>query len=191
MSSRYRRKGDSYCIELRVREVRQLFDLRDPAPFRDRDLDPGAIDYVIEAAEETPPRSPLTLEVQIAGSPDDVLGEDVLRAAFRNQFQHLREVQDLKIRRHLRQGRIAAAVGVVVLLICLALSVSIEADTTWQQIASSGLEIGGWVAIWRPVEHLVYDWWPLAARRRILDRITAASIEIHWTAPPTPAAEPA
>lgn len=181
--NRYRREGETYVIELRIRELRQLFDLRDPAPFRERDLDPGAVDYIVEAAEETPVRSPLQLEIHIAESGESVIGEATIQDAVRNHFGHMRNVQGMKIKNHLRQGRTATIVGVLVLILCLLGSASIDADSTWKQVLSSGLEIGGWVAIWRPVEHFLYDWWPILRDRRLLDRILRAPVEIHWGAP--------
>ena len=41
--SRYRIEGDQICIDIRLRSARQLFDGRDPAPFRERDLDQNAV----------------------------------------------------------------------------------------------------------------------------------------------------
>lgn len=41
---RYRREEGAVCIDLRLRSERQLFDLRDPAPFRERDLDHAALE---------------------------------------------------------------------------------------------------------------------------------------------------
>jgi hypothetical protein len=35
----------------------QLFDERDPAPFRERDLSADAVDYIVGAAEEIPAQS--------------------------------------------------------------------------------------------------------------------------------------
>jgi hypothetical protein len=40
----YRVEDGKVCIDIRVRTARQLFDLRDPAPFRERDWDQGAVD---------------------------------------------------------------------------------------------------------------------------------------------------
>ena len=38
--------------------------------------------------------------------------------------------------------------------------------------------IGGWVALWRPMEIFLYDWWPLAARIRLLDRLARMSTRL-------------
>lgn len=39
------------------------------------------------------------------------------------------------------------------------------------QILRESLLIGGWVAMWRPMEIFLYDWWPIWARIRLLDRL--------------------
>jgi hypothetical protein len=38
-------------LEIYLADVRQLFNSMDPAPFRERDLDPNAADYIVEWAE--------------------------------------------------------------------------------------------------------------------------------------------
>jgi hypothetical protein len=179
---RYRREGDRYCIDLRVQEIRQLFDLRDPAPFRERDLDPGAVEYVVEAVEETPARAPLKIEVHCAEPQPPSVNSDSIRASFKAYFEHALEVQGMKIRAHMRQGRSAVIVGVTVLTACLLLANAITPSTTWQRVLREGLVIGGWVAIWRPVEHFLYDWWPILAQRRLLRRIAVAGVEVRWSA---------
>jgi hypothetical protein len=50
----YRVEGERTCIDIRLRGVQQLFDGRDPAPFRERDLDEDAVDYIRAAADEIP-----------------------------------------------------------------------------------------------------------------------------------------
>jgi hypothetical protein len=36
----------------------------------------------------------------------------------------------------------------------------------------------GWVANWRPLEIFLYDWWPLARRRDLYRRLSAAPVEL-------------
>ena len=48
-------------LELRVAEMRQLFNAMDPAPFRERDLDPKAVEYILEWGRETRRGQPLGL----------------------------------------------------------------------------------------------------------------------------------
>ncbi|HKQ14338.1 MAG TPA: hypothetical protein VJT80_12965 [Steroidobacteraceae bacterium] len=37
----------------------------------------------------------------------------------------------------------------------------------------------GWVAMWKPVEIFLYDWWPDLDRRRLVERIAHMQIETH------------
>lgn len=46
--------GDSHVIEVRVSELRQLFNAIDPSPFRERDLDPRAEEFIVEWARDLP-----------------------------------------------------------------------------------------------------------------------------------------
>ena len=56
-------------LELRVGEMRQLFNAMDPAPFRERDLDPNAEEYIVEWGRETRAGAPLGLVVQLSREP--------------------------------------------------------------------------------------------------------------------------
>jgi hypothetical protein len=42
-----------------------------------------------------------------------------------------------------------------------------------------GLLILGWVAMWRPTEALLYDWWPMTWRRGLLRRLASIPVEIR------------
>ena len=52
-------------MRLYLGELRQLFDSMDPAPFRERDLDPKAAEYIVDSAREAPAGSALALQVQL------------------------------------------------------------------------------------------------------------------------------
>jgi hypothetical protein len=40
--------------------------------------------------------------------------------------------------------------------------------------------IGGWVAMWRPLEIFLYDWWPILAERKLFDRLSVAPVRITF-----------
>jgi hypothetical protein len=46
-------------------------------------------------------------------------------------------------------------------------------------IIDEGLLIMGWVAMWRPIETFLYDWWPIRSRRTLLDEIAHMPIEVR------------
>jgi hypothetical protein len=41
-------------IEVRVAELAQLFNAWDPSPFREKDLDPNAEEFIVEWARDIP-----------------------------------------------------------------------------------------------------------------------------------------
>src|SRR3954462_15006868 len=65
---------DCRVIEVHVAELKQLFNAIDPSPFRERDLDPKAEEFIVGWAKEVPRTSQLALVVDLdrpAGLPDE------------------------------------------------------------------------------------------------------------------------
>src|SRR6202008_4278764 len=76
-------------IEVHVAELNQLFNSIDPSPFRNRDLDPKAEEFIVGWAKDMPRDAPLALLVDLdrpAGRPDETF---VLRDAI-YEFFHQR-----------------------------------------------------------------------------------------------------
>lgn len=182
--SRYRIEGDRSCIDIRLRSAQQLFDGRDPAPFRERDLDEDAIDYVCSAAEEIPRSKPLKLVIILEEPAAQPLSAAEIEVAIRAHFEHERDQVSRRLRQQRQFGRVALAVGVSVLVALLTLAEMARQlpEGHAREILREGLVITGWVAMWRPIEVLLYDWWPLAQTRKHMARILAAQIEVRGRA---------
>ena len=43
--------------------------------------------------------------------------------------------------------------------------------------------IAGWVALWRPLEIFLYDWWPIRAEARLQDRLAEMDVRVIGVAP--------
>jgi hypothetical protein len=46
-----------------------------------------------------------------------------------------------------------------------------------------GLIILGWVALWRPMEIFLYEWWPIRRERRACRRLAEANVIFPAVAP--------
>lgn len=46
------------------------------------------------------------------------------------------------------------------------------------RVGRTSLLIGGWVAMWRPLEVFLYDWWPIRAEARLFDRLSAMTVRV-------------
>jgi hypothetical protein len=40
--------------------------------------------------------------------------------------------------------------------------------------------IGGWVAMWRPLEVFLYDWWPIRAEARLFDQLATMPVRLSY-----------
>ncbi len=189
--ARYRSENGVPCIDIRLRTSRQLFDGRDPAPFRERDLDPDAVEYLSGAVQELPAKSPMKIVIWISEEPQPEMPAETLIEAVRAHFAYEEERLDRQIRQHLRQGQLFLLVGLFVLVAFLSLA---EATTLIpldhvRQILREGLVITGWVAMWRPLEVLLYDWWPLVRERARVRRMVKVPLSVrHERGPPVPTA---
>jgi len=178
-------------IEVRVGELKQLFNAIDPSPFRDRDLDPKAEEFIVGWAKELPRNAPLALVVDLdrpAGLPDEAA---VLRDAVHEFFKHRAEAYWLRLRELFRVGRTSLAIGLVALAGAVALGdflASVLRNSRLGEIARESLTIGGWVSMWRPLEIFLYEWWPIRNEARLSDRLAAMPVRIRYLNAATPEA---
>ena len=49
-------------------------------------------------------------------------------------------------------------------------------------VVRESLLIGGWVAMWRPLEIFLYDWWPIRSEARLYDRLSGMPVRIVYAA---------
>jgi hypothetical protein len=59
-------------------------------------------------------------------------------------------------------------------------------ESRWAAILRESLVIGGWVAMWRPLEVFLYDWWPIREEARLFDRLSAMPVRIVYEAETSP-----
>jgi hypothetical protein len=173
-------------IEVRVRELSQLFDSMDPSPFHEKDLDRNAEEYIVSSARELSGRSPTALVVHVD---DPLLPDDAapaLRAAVRVHFERRALLSRRELRQLLRRGWISLAIGLLVLAAAVlvgGLLASRSEDSAVGRLLQESLLIGGWVAMWRPMEILLYDWWGVRGIRRVYERLSQLEVRIIASTP--------
>jgi hypothetical protein len=170
-------------IELHVAELKQLFNAMYPSPFRERDLDPNAEAFIVGWAREAPGDATFGLVVYLdrqAGLPEEPA---ILRDAVREFFSHRAQVSRQQLRQLFRRGRTSLVIGVTFLSMSLLLGNLIArllGENSLGDLPREGLLIGGWVAMWRPMEIFLYDWWPIRAEARLSDRLSAMPVRIAY-----------
>ncbi len=167
-----------HSIRLKLRDINQLFNLMDPSPFIEKDLDDDAEEFIVGWAQEFPPDAAVELHIELEQWPaEDPTGP--VTEAVHHHFAHKAELTDLEFSALLKQGRISLLIGASCLAVCLGLSSLLNsAAGTWARILKESLTIAGWVAMWRPMQIYLYDWWPLRRRSRIYAKLSQMPVEV-------------
>jgi hypothetical protein len=176
----YRLEHGLHLVEIRLREPRQLFNSLDPAPFHEKDLDASAEEYIVGAMRELGTRHSklvLYLPAAIVNTPDAQSIPDAIHTYFSYRAQHA----GAELGQTLRFGAVSLLIGLCFLFLCLSLRELVgllDLDAS-EQILMEGLLIVGWVALWRPLEIFLYEWWPIRQRQKLFTRIAHLAIEIR------------
>jgi hypothetical protein len=170
-------------IEVQVTELRQLFNSIDPTPFHERDLDPSVEEFIVEWARELPMSKSLALLVRIAGPSRAADEARIVRDAVHRYFARRATNSRARLRRLFRRGRTSLSIGLATLtaLTSVAQLISPEANPSGLlQALHESLLIGGWVAMWRPLEVFLYDWWPIRAEAKLFDRLASMPVRLRY-----------
>lgn len=172
--------GHSHSISLRIHDITQLFNSMDPSPFIEKDLDEKAEAFIVGWAREFPVNAHLKLRVYLDQWPTEGDPKELIRQAVHNHFAHLAELNGLEFRALMKQGRTSLFIGLCCLAVSLVSSKLLlhgEAGN-WAGVLRESLTIAGWVAMWRPMEIYLYDWWPLRRRGRLYAKLSRMPIEV-------------
>jgi hypothetical protein len=173
---RYRIEAGLHCVDIRLNTIEQLFDNRDPAPFRERDLDPDLVEYLVAAAEDLAPLGKFKVVFWIA---QQCVPEEV-QTGYQAHFAYELERIDRRKRRQRRTGQVALVLGLVLLAVLLSISELLSPSASRAvRILREGLAILSWVVMWRPVEALIYDWLPIRRERKTMERLREAPTEVQ------------
>ncbi len=175
---------DCALIEVRVSDLNQLFNSFDPTPFQGRDLDPQAEEFIVGWAREVRSKVPLGLLVHVDHEAASVDADTMVHTAVRDHFNRRANATRQKLRQLFRLGRRSLLIGVAFLATCIALGDAIETvapASRFAGIVSESLLIGGWVAMWRPIEIFLYEWWPIRAEAVLSDRLSAMRVRVTST----------
>ena len=170
-------------IELRVGELRQLFNSIDPSPFHRRDLDPKADEFIVGWAEDVPLDTPIALAVIVDRGPGRADEATILRQAVHEYLASRAASARRRLRELLRRGRVSLAIGLAFLGASIATGDALANQVPSSQLAGILREsflIGGWVAMWRPLEVFLYDWWPIRFEARRHDRLAAMPVRLEY-----------
>ncbi len=166
-------------IELRIASLSELFNSMDPTPFHHRDLDRDAVEFLESWALAFAPASHFRIIIHVENMPVDD-PTPLVSEAMRNYFDVKSVLALRNLRLLLLEGRTSLVIGIGFLALCLLGADLLAAYTTntFFRLLKESLLIGGWVAMWRPLQIFLYDWWPIVRRRKSYRNLGHASVQV-------------
>jgi hypothetical protein len=145
-------------------------------------LDEDVAEELVERLAVLPRSSPVQLRVHVT-APES---HDAVSAVIRHHFAKLRERSEYRLMRTLRMGRFSLILGTVVLLVALGLAETARRMLTGGVgiVIEAGLTIVGWVALWRPLDLLLFERWQLRRDVALYRRLEQMEIVVDSEGPP-------
>jgi hypothetical protein len=172
-------------IEVHVTDLRMFFNPIDPSPPAERDLEPKAEEFIVAWARSARREAQLALQIEV-DTPTAPEEAETVGAAVHEFFRQRSLSADRRLSQLFRVGRTSLLIGVASLAVAVTLASLIErafGDRAIGALIRETLVIGGWVAMWRPLEIFLYDWWPIRAERQLYERLSVMPVRVTLNAP--------
>lgn len=157
-----------------------MFNTMDPTPFQNKDLDTQAEDFIETWASGFAPGSRFYITIHLEHWPSDGNPVELLTSAIHNHFIYKAVRARSALKQFLQQGRMSLVIGLIFVSLCLiaADAIGMLGTNTGITIARESLTIVGWVAMWRPLQVFLYDWWPLQRQIHLYQMLGIAHIQV-------------
>ena len=170
----------SRWIEVSVKSPHQLFDARDPAPFRDRDLDDDLVEYIVSTMREFSYKTAVKILIHLAERESNELPHEEIREAFQTYWTYQIELFERDLKSFFKRAQLFMLIGIFVLALCITLAQSINVPTSpgFLGVLREGIVIFGWVSLWKPIELLLFDWYPIFEKVRLYRKLLTTDVQI-------------
>ena len=165
-------------IKLQLLNINEL--LRQPfSPYRKRTLKNDAEEFIVEEAEALPDKGAINMKIHLALS--EVQHKDDIALAIHRHFCYRREQSQKKFKTTLQYGRriLLIALGLLAILFSLTeIALHLLPENRFVLFIRESFIILGWVALWRPLELLLYDWYPIKAKTNLYSRLEHSNVQV-------------
>lgn len=174
-------------IAIRIDRSDQLFNSLDASTFHERTLSQAAVAHIVDRAVAYGPEDPLHIVIH---APESVARQsaDITRA-FHVHFDLAHDQCRRRYRQRMRLGlrTLLAACGVLAAALILRALLASWVQAPALVAIGEGLLIVGWVAMWRPVDILLYERIEEHRKMALFERLARASLAVNVEngAPPT------
>ncbi len=176
---------------IRLASIDDLFVPLDARPLAERSLNEDVRLHLLDEWERIRATPPATLDVHAPASERSQTNEHAVTTAvhadLRSHTRGLRQAEPLSHR-----DKVAAWIGVIVFLLSIAVSTTLDQLSSDVIIAgiSQGIVVVGWVALWVPAQRVAVDILPHHFARKRYAEFADIELRYVWTGavrPPAPA----
>lgn len=167
-------------LKIKVSSIEGLFDAQDPRNIPERNLNSEWLEYIFEIMNDKNRKGSINLEILVSSVIGPDWNQPLLPDMLKKEFKSYDTLLKRRLKDNFRLGRISLAIALITLAVFIILSeiMSLINLGIFQRAFEEGFIIIGWVALWRPVEILLFDWWPIVDRRRKVARILSGKITV-------------
>ena len=132
-------------------------------------------------ADEIHQTEPLSLIIHVQEPPADDQQQPAVEKAVQHYFAYRAKLNRLDFRRLMKDGLQSLTIGVTFLTACLVGSEMLMKFSAHPAVSvlRESLSIGGWVAMWRPLEIYLYSWWPVQRLGRVYQKMSRMKVELR------------
>ena len=178
---RYKKINGINTIEMTIKTTDHLFDGRDPAPFREKDLDEDAAKYIATSLRELPEDQPAQLKIYISQPRTHDASETALKEAIRKFFEYEAELKRSEKRHVFKVAFRSLFIGLSFLFLSIYISSFIDPDKgLFMRYVNEGIHILGWYSMFHPISYALYEWWPVRDAELLFARASELDIEILY-----------
>lgn len=171
-------------IDIRIQRIDQLLDPLDPSPFHENEkaLNRDAEGHIVDFAGEHARAEPLRLIVHAPVSIKPRAAE--ITRAIHAHFKLAHAKCRRRYLRRIRIGRALLIAGIAVLGIALLLRALLgdPGDRAMIEAIREGLLILGWVALWRPLDILLFERLEDHQSSALLQRLAQIPVDFEFDA---------
>ena len=165
-------------IKLQLLNIKEL--LRSPVSlYRKRTLKADAEEFIVEEAEALPRKAAINMKVHLAFS--EIKYKDDIAPAIHRHFCYRREQAQKKHKRMLHYGGriLFIALGLLAVIFTLTeLATWLAPDNRLVLFIREYFVILGWVVLWRPMELLLYDRYPVKRMINLFRRLEQSNVQV-------------
>ena len=135
---------------------------------------------MVSWTREFPLREPVVLVVYLSELPAGNDIQPMIEQSIHNYFAYRARLSRMEFHQLMKDGRHSLLIGGLFLAACLTASQVLvgPASGTFLSVARESLTIAGWVAMWRPMEIFLYEWWPLRRRWQVFEKMGRMKVEV-------------